>query len=61
LSLPDSHAGSAALLFGLVAMVFQTFFVVLTTATTGALVFCIGVDYLAQTGFGELMCAFDLI
>lgn len=44
-----------ALLFGLLAILFDKLFIVITTGTAGTLVFCLGIDYFAKTGFGELV------
>lgn len=47
--------GCCALLFGLLATLMEKLFIVMTTAIAGTLVFSLGIDYFAKTGFGELM------
>jgi len=47
--------GCCALLFGLLATLMEKLFIVMTTAIAGTLIFSLGIDYFAKTGFGELM------
>ena len=47
--------GSLALSLGLVATLAQKFFIVLTTALIGTLIFFLGIDYFARSGMGQLV------